>query len=174
MYAPCPHKLPQRLSLMFSNLPVMQLCLLGTMTRQPFVRLLKQNSRQLLVGRSLTTGRLMLPKHSVVIAGTGSGKTMPFRMPLLLDEARDKIVLVISPLNELEFEQVSLYSKERILALLRPLLMETIILKRFTRNLKKTLLNDISMYLNRKLKTEHTVSSSHLPKCALNTRGSLN
>ena len=43
-----------------------------------------------------------------VIAGTSSGKTMSFWMPLLLDEAKEKMVVVISPLNELEAEQVSI------------------------------------------------------------------
>ena len=53
----------------------------------------------------------MLGLDCVVIAGTGSGETMPFGMPLFLDEAKDKMVIVLSPLNELEFEQVSLYKK---------------------------------------------------------------
>jgi len=53
------------------------------------------------------TEALILGLDCVVIAGTGSGKTMPFGMPLLLDEAKDKMVVVISPLNELEAEQVS-------------------------------------------------------------------
>jgi ATP-dependent helicase YprA (DUF1998 family) len=44
------------------------------------------------------------------VVGTGSGKTMPFGMPLLLDEAKDKIVVVISPLNELEAEQVTTHT----------------------------------------------------------------
>jgi ATP-dependent helicase YprA (DUF1998 family) len=43
----------------------------------------------------------------VVIAGTGAGKTMPFAMPLV-DDTKSKMVLVISPLNELEHEQVIL------------------------------------------------------------------
>lgn len=54
------------------------------------------------------TEALLLGLDCIVIAGTGSGKTMPFGMPLLLDEAKDKIVVVISPLNELEAEQVSI------------------------------------------------------------------
>jgi DEAD/DEAH box helicase len=54
------------------------------------------------------TEALLLGLDCVVIAGTGSGKTMPFGMPLLLDEAKEKIVVVISPLNELEAEQVSI------------------------------------------------------------------
>jgi superfamily II DNA helicase RecQ len=54
------------------------------------------------------TEALLLGLDCIVIAGTGAGKTMPFGMPLLLDEAKDKMVVVISPLNELEAEQVSL------------------------------------------------------------------
>ena len=57
------------------------------------------------------TEALMLGVDCVVIAGTGSGKTMPFGMPLLLDENKDKMVVVISPLNELEAEQVSIYCR---------------------------------------------------------------
>jgi superfamily II DNA helicase RecQ len=61
--------------------------------------------------RCLTCGKQMLWKpfyclDCIVIARTGSGKTMPFGMPLLLDEAKDKIVVIISPLNELKAEQV--------------------------------------------------------------------
>ena len=49
---------------------------------------------------------LALGLDATVIAGTGSGKTLPWALPLLLDENRDKICLVISPLNELEAEHV--------------------------------------------------------------------
>jgi len=49
---------------------------------------------------------LALGLDATVIAGTGSGKTLPWAMPLLLDENRDKICLVISPLNELEADHV--------------------------------------------------------------------
>ena len=42
----------------------------------------------------------------VVIAGTGAGKTLPLVMPLLMDDTKKKKALVISPLNELEEEQV--------------------------------------------------------------------
>jgi len=40
-----------------------------------------------------------------VIAGTGSGKTLPFVMPALL-HGRGKVTLVLSPLNSLEEDQV--------------------------------------------------------------------
>jgi ATP-dependent helicase YprA (DUF1998 family) len=49
---------------------------------------------------------LTLGLDATVIAGTGSGKTLPWAMPLLLEENRDRICLVISPLNELEADHV--------------------------------------------------------------------
>ena len=49
---------------------------------------------------------LTLGLDATVIAGTGSGKTLPWALPLLLEENRDEICLVISPLNELEAEHV--------------------------------------------------------------------
>ncbi|KAI0744930.1 P-loop containing nucleoside triphosphate hydrolase protein [Earliella scabrosa] len=48
---------------------------------------------------------LLLGLDTAVIAGTGAGKTMPFVMPLLLDKAKTKMVIIISPLNELERDQ---------------------------------------------------------------------
>ena len=50
----------------------------------------------------------MLGLDCIVIVGTGAGKTMPFGMPLLMDKASSKMVIVISPLNDLEAEQVSM------------------------------------------------------------------
>src|SRR5262245_33265685 len=55
------------------------------------------------------TEALLLGLDCVIIAGTGAGKTMPFGMPLLMDQLKKKIVIIISPLNELEREQVSLF-----------------------------------------------------------------
>jgi hypothetical protein len=49
---------------------------------------------------------LILGLDCIAIAGAGAGKTMPFAMPLLMDQNKGKVVVVISPLNELEFEQV--------------------------------------------------------------------
>ena len=49
---------------------------------------------------------LTLGLDATVIAGTGSGKTLPWAMPLLLEQNHDKICLVISPLNELEADHV--------------------------------------------------------------------
>jgi ATP-dependent helicase YprA (DUF1998 family) len=54
------------------------------------------------------TEALLLGLDCIVIAGTGAGKTMPFGMPLLMDKATGKLVIVISPLNDLEAEQVSM------------------------------------------------------------------
>jgi ATP-dependent helicase YprA (DUF1998 family) len=56
------------------------------------------------------TEALLLGLDCVAIAGTGAGKTMPFGLPLLMDESSDKMVIVISPLNDLEAEQVSTIS----------------------------------------------------------------
>jgi superfamily II DNA helicase RecQ len=55
------------------------------------------------------TEAILLGLDSVVIAGTGAGKTMPFMMPLLLD--KKKRVIIISPLKVLQEDQVhnSLY-----------------------------------------------------------------
>ena len=47
---------------------------------------------------------ILLGLDTVVIAGTGAGKTMPFVMPLLLDEKKKAIV--ISPLKILQADQV--------------------------------------------------------------------
>jgi ATP-dependent helicase YprA (DUF1998 family) len=50
---------------------------------------------------------LLLGLDCLSIAGTGSRKTMPFAMPLLVDKTQHKMVIVISPLNMLEHDQVS-------------------------------------------------------------------
>ena len=49
---------------------------------------------------------LILGLDATVIAGTGSGKTLPWALPFLLEQNRNKICLVISPLNELEADHV--------------------------------------------------------------------
>lgn len=43
---------------------------------------------------------LMLEVNSIVIAGTGAGKTLPFVMPLLNDP--EKSIIIISPLKALQ------------------------------------------------------------------------
>lgn len=50
---------------------------------------------------------LILGLDSTVIAGTGSGKTLPWAMPLLLDENKENTCLVISPLKALQADHVS-------------------------------------------------------------------
>ena len=50
------------------------------------------------------TEAILLGLDSVVIAGTGSGKTIPFMLPLLLHP--DKMALVVSPLKILQQDQV--------------------------------------------------------------------
>lgn len=52
------------------------------------------------------TEAILLGLDSVVIAGTGAGKTMPFMMPLLLN--RDKRIIIVSPLKVLQKDQVHL------------------------------------------------------------------
>ena len=49
---------------------------------------------------------LILSLDVTAIAGTGSGKTLPWMMPLLLEENRAKIILVISPLKALQADHV--------------------------------------------------------------------
>ena len=48
---------------------------------------------------------LILCQDCKAIARTASGKTMPFGMLLMHPDFRDRIVLVLSPLNKLEAEQ---------------------------------------------------------------------
>ena len=50
------------------------------------------------------TEAIILGLASIVIAGTGSGKTMPFMMPLLMDPM--KKIIIISPLKVLQLDQV--------------------------------------------------------------------
>ena len=52
---------------------------------------------------------LTLGLDATVIAGTGSGKTLPWALPLLLEKNRGRICLIISPLNELEADHVGVH-----------------------------------------------------------------
>ena len=54
-----------------------------------------------------TAEALLLGLDTVVVAGTGSGKTIPCMLPFFLPEYSDKVVLVISPLKALQRDQVS-------------------------------------------------------------------
>ena len=49
---------------------------------------------------------LILGLDCIVVAGTGAGKTIPFALPLFVHDSQDKLVLIISPLNALEMDQV--------------------------------------------------------------------
>ena len=49
---------------------------------------------------------LTLGLDATVIASTGAGRTLPWALPLLLDENRDGVCLVISPLNKLGADYV--------------------------------------------------------------------
>ena len=53
---------------------------------------------------------LMLGLDVTAIAGTGSGKTLPWVMPLLLGENKAKMILVISPLKALQADHVRFHS----------------------------------------------------------------
>ncbi|KAJ7272391.1 P-loop containing nucleoside triphosphate hydrolase protein [Mycena rebaudengoi] len=56
----------------------------------------------------------LLKLDSLVIAGTGTGKTIPFMLPLLINPA--KYVLIISPLKVLQHDQVKRFRKMKISA----------------------------------------------------------
>ncbi|KIL55563.1 hypothetical protein M378DRAFT_134069 [Amanita muscaria Koide BX008] len=58
------------------------------------------------------TEAMLLGLDSVVIAGTGSGKTIPFMLPLLLHP--EKMVLVLSPLKILQRDQARRFKKMKI------------------------------------------------------------
>ena len=49
---------------------------------------------------------LILGLDTFIVAGTGSGKTIPYMLPLLLPENRRKMIVVISPLKALQRDQV--------------------------------------------------------------------
>ena len=49
---------------------------------------------------------LLLGLDTVVVVGTGSGKTIPIMLPLLLPENKLKTMVIISPLKALQQDQV--------------------------------------------------------------------
>ncbi len=61
---------------------------------------------------------LLLGLDSIVIAGTGAGKTLPFVMPLLADKTNKKKVIIVSTLDELEADQVFKHTFKRIFELI--------------------------------------------------------
>ncbi|KAI0069874.1 P-loop containing nucleoside triphosphate hydrolase protein [Panus rudis PR-1116 ss-1] len=54
---------------------------------------------------------LQLGLDCTVVAGTGSGKTIPYALPLLLPENNKKIIIVISPLKALQRDQARRFCK---------------------------------------------------------------
>lgn len=54
---------------------------------------------------------VLLGLDTVLIAGTGCGKTLPFVLPLFADKTGYSKVIIVSTLNELEKEQVSGYMR---------------------------------------------------------------
>ena len=62
----------------------------------------------------LDVPRVVLCGEDVVVdVGTGSGKTLCFSLPLLLDEMGTEIILTISPLTVLMIDQVKLFKQQR-------------------------------------------------------------
>ena len=62
----------------------------------------------------LDVPRAVLCGEDVVVdVGTGSGKTLCFSLPLLLDETGTEIILTISPLTALMIDQVKLFKQQR-------------------------------------------------------------
>lgn len=49
---------------------------------------------------------IILDLNCIVLAGTGSGKSMPFVMPLMQDAVDGKIIIIVCPLIELQEDQV--------------------------------------------------------------------
>ncbi|KAJ7447794.1 hypothetical protein B0H11DRAFT_2335205 [Mycena galericulata] len=64
------------------------------------------------------TEALLLKIDCLVIAGTGSGKTIPFKPPLMLalPENVKKTVLIVSPLVSLQSEQASRFTRVKVKA----------------------------------------------------------
>lgn len=54
---------------------------------------------------------IVLGLDSILIAGTGAGKTYPMIMAQLLPENKEKFTLIISPLNALQEDQVCFSSR---------------------------------------------------------------
>lgn len=54
---------------------------------------------------------MLLGVDAIAIAGTGWGKTLPFVLPLFVPEAKDKMIVILSPLNALEEDQVSIHTR---------------------------------------------------------------
>ncbi|RDB26965.1 Bloom syndrome [Hypsizygus marmoreus] len=82
-------------------------------TRQDLTRLFREQSGNVPYDWQLdVTEATLLGLDSVIIAGTGSGKTIPFMLPLLLHPK--KLMLIISPLKVLQKDQVRRFKKMKI------------------------------------------------------------
>ena len=74
-------------------------------TRSTITRLFKARSGKTPYDWQLDVAEaILLGLDSTVIAGTGSGKTIPFMLPLLAHP--EKITIIISPLKVLQRDQV--------------------------------------------------------------------
>ena len=86
--------------------------ILGIILLKRFMRTLLQLSRKLSKDWNHmsidVTEAVLLGLDCFMIAGTGSRKTMPFAMPLLVDKTKKKMVKVIFLLNDMEDDQVSI------------------------------------------------------------------
>ncbi|KAF8814292.1 hypothetical protein BYT27DRAFT_7156909 [Phlegmacium glaucopus] len=77
----------------------------STEARASMSKLFQERSSQTPYGWQLDVAEaILLGLDSVVIAGTGRGKTIPFMLPLLLRPK--KMVIIISPLKVLQRDQV--------------------------------------------------------------------
>lgn len=52
---------------------------------------------------------MLLGLDTTSIAGTGWGKTLPFVLPLFAPQSRGRIIIIVSPLNSLEADQVRMH-----------------------------------------------------------------
>ncbi len=53
-----------------------------------------------------TAEAILLGIDGLVIAGTGAGKTVPYMLPVYLSEFKKKVMVIVSPLKALQYDQV--------------------------------------------------------------------
>lgn len=76
--------------------------------RQMLSEAIKGSTGKVPYSWQLDTGEaLRLKLDCLLLAGTGAGKTMTFLMPIMADNTGKKMVIIVSPLNELQKDQVS-------------------------------------------------------------------
>ncbi len=61
-----------------------------------------------MTGNWMLLRSMLVGLDTVLIAGTGAGKTIPFMLPLLMD--KQKKVLVVSPLKVLQDDQMRFHN----------------------------------------------------------------